>query len=94
MHWTQRADKDAHHACKAPALLRHATAHDDKESSVLSTTTHALFKRLAGIGVLSLLSIFLASCGGGGGGDEKPPEKPPTQEMKWDASNWDDGNWA
>jgi hypothetical protein len=62
--------------------------------SVLTNTTHAFSKRLAGIGAVSILSIFLAGCGGGGGGEAKPPEKPPTQEMKWDTANWDDGNWA
>ena len=53
----------------------------------------AVFERLAQIGIFSILSVFLAGCGGGGG-EEKPPDKPPTQEMKWDTADWDEGNWA
>jgi len=88
------AVKDSRHVCESLALLGHAPARDDTELSVLTKTTQALFKRLAQIGTFSILSVFLAGCGGGGGGEEKPPDKPPTQEMKWDTADWDEGNWA
>jgi hypothetical protein len=88
------AVKDSRHVCESLAQLGHARTRDDTELSVLTKTTQARLKRLAQVGAFSILSVFLAGCGGGGGGEAKPPEKPPTQEMKWDTADWDEGNWA